>query len=91
MSEELLQRLAELKARYVERLADRRAELASGLPRDQLIVLVHNLAGSGATYGYAAISDCALALEDALHAGQPAETLTQDLLNALHTAVNLNS
>ena len=80
-------RLAQVRARYIGRLAEARDELAAGLPRERLVFLAHNLAGSGATYGFDAVSDSAMALEAALNAGEAPGVHLQGLLSALQAAL----
>ena len=88
MTEDFAARLAQVQARYLERLAVQRDELLSAPPPERLLVLVHNLAGSGGTYGFHDISEYALALESALQSGEPAAALTGQLLTAIDKALS---
>ncbi len=67
-------RLAELRQRFIDRLVDRLATIAaawqsiqtgsdSAQARSTLFHQVHSLAGSGATFGFEALSRAARALE----------------------------
>jgi hypothetical protein len=68
-------RWQELRARFIERLVRRMAAIreswavmqtggdASGAARSTLFHEIHSLSGSGATFGYTALSDVARALE----------------------------
>lgn len=87
VSEDFAARLAQVRARYVGRLAEARDELAAGPPPERMIFLAHNLAGSGATYGFDAVSDRAMALEAALNAGDDPGVHIESLLSALSSAL----
>ncbi len=92
--------LAALRQKYVARLKDRERDIIKllqhrdtrGLSDDeneQLRIHAHSLAGSGATYGYPAISQAGRALERALGSGAAAKEylpLVQTLIEACREA-----
>jgi len=71
------EKLAGLRADYARDLPDKLAEIQAGwrthlesptaATHGDLVRRVHNLAGTGATFGLPAISECARALERFLH------------------------
>lgn len=69
--------LAPLRARFRARVKSDRAELerlAGGdLTSPELRTLVHNLAGAAGTFGYGPLSTAAMAVDDQMTAGFPAD------------------
>lgn len=67
--------LAALRARFLERAAGDLAWIreTGGEPTEELLARVHKLAGAGGTFGYAAVSEAAAAVEDDLREGRPAD------------------
>ncbi len=101
-----LDKIAVLRRRYVEQLPAKLASLKdqwqvcqSGLPTQgaedafkDLKKRVHHLAGSGGTFGYAALSDVAKAMESALFSLETASQLTigdRQLISTLLTDLSL--
>lgn len=89
---EMQRKMAALRQRYIGHLQERVKELSKfkSVPsltedqKDALMILAHNLAGSGKTYGFPPISEAAIFLEDKLLSGQ---VRIQNELDALILAV----
>ncbi|WP_309092743.1 Hpt domain-containing protein [Phenylobacterium sp.] len=67
--------LAALRGRFLERAA---ADLAwihatGGTPAEELLARAHKLAGAGGTFGFAAVSEAAAAVEDDIREGRAAD------------------
>ncbi len=76
--------LASLRERFRARVMADRAELevlARGDPTSaELRRLVHNLAGSAGTFGYGALSQAAIEVDDQMASGLPADPASLDRL-----------
>lgn len=76
--------LAPLRERFRKRAADDLARLRvlmMGDPRAaELRTLAHNMAGAAGTFGYAALSDAAMAIDDRYVAGQAPDAAQLALL-----------
>lgn len=72
------ERMAVLRARFVARAAEQRAQLAAALlaeDRDETRRLAHGLSGSAGVFGFPEISADAQALEEAVDEGADSEAL----------------
>lgn len=76
--------LAALKERFrVRAMADRATleRLAPGDPdSEELRRLVHNLAGTAGTFGYASLSQAAIEIDNQMASGMPADPVSLDRL-----------
>lgn len=66
------ERMAELRARFVIRAAEQRAQLAAALlasDLEEVRRLAHGLSGSAGVFGFPELSEGAQALEEAVDAG----------------------
>lgn len=85
--------LAPLKARFRVRCGEDAARLRAhlaGVDEPDLEGLVHRLAGAAGTFGYADISEAALAIDDVYVAGgAPAAEALADLADRLETLAAL--
>lgn len=75
--------LAALRARFLERAAGDLAWIreTGGEPTEELLARAHKLVGAGGTFGYAAVSETAAAVEDDVREGRPVDLTA--LLSAL--------
>ena len=72
------ERMAELRAHFLERAAAQRAELEAALAageREEIRRIAHSLAGSGGVFGFPRVSEDAQAVEEAVDAGPGDEEL----------------
>lgn len=74
-----------LKRRFLDRCAYDAARLrdADNQQSDEIIEIVHRLSGTAGTLGFAALSECAAQLEDAIRDGEPGATKMEALLKEL--------
>ncbi|MGN3973629.1 Hpt domain-containing protein [Tsuneonella sp. SYSU-LHT278] len=86
MTDALQAKLAELGQRFVAQAPEKRAALRDALARNDLPALAslaHRLAGNAGMFGFAAIGEAALAVEEAIDAGHDPHHATDELLKLL--------
>ena len=83
------EQMAGLRARFLERLEEDRARLEAAIAAgDEAVIraLVHRISGAAGMFGYAALSDRAAEVEEALDEGADVEALVDRLLAEIRAA-----